>query len=65
MHVSEVIELLRNAKRPLFHVGQGVRIAGAIDEFMGFVEAHGIPFVTARNANDICASDHPLCIGRP
>lgn len=65
MPVSQVIKLLRVSKRPLIHVGQGVRIAGAIEHFFRLVESLQIPFVTARNANDICASDHPLYIGRP
>lgn len=59
-----VANLLRHAKRPLVHVGQGVRLAGALDDFFQFVEGAGIPFITARNANDICASDHPNYIGR-
>ena len=63
--INEVVALLRESKRPLFHVGQGVRIAGAVTTFMSFVEKHGLPFVTARNANDICPTDHPLDIGRP
>ena len=63
MPVSEVISLLRESKRPLIHVGQGIR--GCVDDFMALIEAHLIPFVTARNANDICASDHALFVGRP
>ena len=47
----------------MLHVGQGVR--PVIDDFMHFVQAHGIVFVTARNANDICDWDHPQYIGRP
>ena len=32
---------------------------------MALVERLQVPFVTARNANDICASDHPNYVGRP
>jgi len=63
--MHRLIELLKNAKRPLIHVGQGVRLAGAIEAFFSFVESNGLPFVTARNANDICDSEHPLFVGRP
>lgn len=63
--VSGVIELLREAKRPLVHVGQGVRIAGAIEELFAFLKATRIPVLTARNGNDLIASDHELFIGRP
>ena len=58
-----VSDLLQKSKRPLFHFGNGVR--ACVDECLNFVETHGIPFVTARNANDICQSDHPLFVGRP
>lgn len=63
--VAKVVELLKFSKRPLIHVGQGVKIAGAVKEFMELVENHNLPFVTARNANDIVATDHELYVGRP
>ncbi|MBI4064649.1 MAG: thiamine pyrophosphate-binding protein [Elusimicrobia bacterium] len=63
--VSEVVELLKNSRRPLVHVGQGVRIAGAEQEFLSFVEDNNLPFVTARNINDLVDSDHDLYVGRP
>lgn len=63
--VYSVVELLRKAKRPLVHVGQGVRIAGAVQQFFEFLSLADAPFVTARNANDICDDTHPRYIGRP
>lgn len=63
--VTQVVKLLKSANRPLIHIGQGVRIAGAGKEFFKMVEALRLPFVTARNANDMVASDHELYIGRP
>jgi acetolactate synthase-1/2/3 large subunit len=63
--VSEAVALLKSAKRPLVHIGQGIRIANAIPELFKFLEAAKIPVLTARNGNDLIASDHPLYIGRP
>ena len=63
--VATVVTWIRESKRPLIHAGQGVRLAGAIDLFMRFVETQRLPFVTARNANDIVSTDHDLCVGRP
>ena len=63
--VARVVELLRNAKRPLLHVGQGIKIAGCVDAFFSLVEHHHIPFVTARNANELVEWDHRLYAGRP
>ena len=61
----ETSHLLRDAKRPLLHIGQGVRLAGAIPALHALLEKCRIPVVTARNGNDLIASDHPLYIGRP
>lgn len=63
--VEAVLAVLRQAKRPLVHVGQGVRLAGAIEELMRFLHAARIPVVTARNGNDLIDSSHPLYVGRP
>lgn len=63
--IQEVVALLGRSRRPLIHVGQGVRIAGAEAEFLDLITEFGIPFVTARNANDLVATDHPLHVGRP
>lgn len=63
--VARIVELLRASKRPLLHAGQGIRIAGAINDFRHLVEHYRLPFVTSRNANDIIESSHGLYIGRP
>ncbi|MBI1970464.1 thiamine pyrophosphate-binding protein [Candidatus Woesearchaeota archaeon] len=63
--VAAVAKLLRNAKRPLVHLGQGVRIAGAAQECFEVLETFNLPFVTARNANDMIHTSHPLFVGRP
>ena len=61
--VSEVARLLARSKRPLFHIGQGVR--HGLDEFLLLIEVLQAPFVTARNANDAVEWGHPLYVGRP
>ncbi len=63
--VAQIVKLLKSANRPLVHLGQGVRLAGAEKEFSMLVETLRLPFMTARNANDMVASDHELYIGRP
>lgn len=61
----QVVELLQSSKRPLLHVGQGVRIAGAVELLQAMQWDAGIPMLTARNGNDLVASDDPLYVGRP
>jgi acetolactate synthase-1/2/3 large subunit len=65
VNVDTVLTLLKQAQRPLLHIGQGVRWAKAEDALYRFLEASGIPVVTARNGNDLIPSDHPQYIGRP
>lgn len=63
--VERVSRQLHKAKRPLLHVGQGIRLSGAILDFIRFAEVSGIPVMTARNGNDLIPSDHPQFVGRP
>ena len=63
--VKKVIEMLKNSQRPLIHIGQGIKISKSEADFIALVESHNLPFVTARNANDVVASDHRLYVGRP
>jgi acetolactate synthase-1/2/3 large subunit len=65
VNVDTVLTLLKQAQRPLLHIGQGVRWAKAEDALYRFLEASGMPVVTARNGNDLIPSDHPQYIGRP
>lgn len=63
--VANIVDWLLTAKRPLIHVGQGVKISNSTHEFFQLIEKYNLPFVTARNANDINDWDHPLYVGRP
>lgn len=63
--VAEVVKKLKESKRPLIHVGQGVKLSQSVSDFFTLIEKNKIPFVTARNANDIVNSDHELFVGRP
>lgn len=64
-HVSKLLEMIKKAERPVFMVGNGVRLAGAYEIFQELVEKLGIPVVTAFNAHDLITSDHPYYAGRP
>jgi acetolactate synthase-1/2/3 large subunit len=62
--VAEVIQRLRDAKRPVIMAGTGVRAAKAIAEFESVIRRLGIPVTTAW-AHDLIASNDPLYCGRP
>lgn len=63
--VDKVALLLKQAKRPLIHIGQGVRISGAEKKIFNLIDAHQIPFVTAMNGLDLMDYSHPLNAGYP
>lgn len=63
--MEKVLDKIREAKRPVFYVGNGIRIAGAYEVFLEAVELLGIPVVTGWNIQDAIWDEHPLYAGRP
>jgi acetolactate synthase-1/2/3 large subunit len=63
--VSIAIELLNRADRPIMLLGNGVRLANALDELHSLLEALRIPVLTTWKTADIVSEDHPFYIGRP
>ena len=59
-----VLEKIRNAKRPVFYAGFGIRLSGAYEAFRRVLEKLNIPVVTYWNAIDLIETDHPLYCGR-
>lgn len=62
--IKTVLEKIRNAKRPVFHAGYGIRLSGGYEAFRRAVEKLNIPVVTYWNAVDLIEDDHPLYCGR-
>ncbi|HTL67914.1 MAG TPA: thiamine pyrophosphate-binding protein [Lacunisphaera sp.] len=62
--VSAALQRLRAAERPLLWLGVGIRMAGAADEVVGFIEALGVPALVTWSAIDMVPSAHPLVVGR-
>lgn len=63
---ERILEELRQAKRPLILAGNGVRLAGGVDNLRRVIEVTGVPLVTSRkNGIDILPADHALYFGRP
>jgi acetolactate synthase I/II/III large subunit len=61
-----ILDELRGAERPLILAGNGVRLAGAVEDLRRLVEFAGVPLVTSRkNGIDMLPADHPLYFGRP
>jgi acetolactate synthase-1/2/3 large subunit len=63
--VARAIAMLNEAERPVILAGNGIRLAGAMDEFLRVVERLNIPVLTTWLGLDLIPADHPLCFGRP
>lgn len=62
--VQTVLKKLREAKRPVFYAGYGIRLSGAYDLFRGVIEKLNIPVVTYWNAVDLIEDENELYCGR-
>ena len=62
--VQNVIEKIKNAKRPVLYAGNGIRLSGGYSEFRKAVEKLGIPVCTYWDSIDIIETEHPLYVGR-
>jgi acetolactate synthase-1/2/3 large subunit len=63
--ISEILQRIKQAKRPVILAGSAVRSSGAYENFLCLIDKLQIPVVTAWNAHDIIWDDHPLYCGRP
>jgi len=63
--VAETLQRIRQAQRPVFLAGNGIRLARAADAFREVIELLNIPVQTAIGAHDLIPSDHRLFFGRP
>ena len=62
--IQIVLKKIRNAKRPVFHAGYGIRLSGGYEKFRSVAEKLNIPIVTYWNAVDLIEDENPLYCGR-
>lgn len=62
--VRTVLEKIKNAKRPVFHAGYGIRLSGGYEAFRRVADKLNIPIVTYWNAVDLIEDENPLYCGR-
>ena len=63
--INRILLNLKKSKRPLIHLGHGVRLSGSQKIVKKFFDKYKIPFVVTWNADDIIPSNHPMYSGRP
>lgn len=64
MQLDTVAAMIQGAKRPVFILGNGIRLAGAADMLPAMVDKLKTPFLMAWNGVDMLDSNHPLNYGR-
>lgn len=62
--IQDVLDKIKNARRPVLHAGYGIRLSGAYETFRSVMEKLNIPVVTYWNAVDLIEDEHPLYCGR-
>ncbi len=63
--ITEALQLLSQAERPVIVAGGGVTSSGARTELIALAEKLSIPVATSLNAKNMFPYDHPLAVGVP
>lgn len=64
-NVDGIIHEINNAERPIILAGNGVRLSGALDEFLQLIDKTKIPVLLTWKALDFLPENHELFVGRP
>lgn len=64
VQIASVADKLRQARRPLLWLGNGIRLAGAVSQIPKLLEILGVPALVSWAGADMIDSDHPLVVGR-
>ena len=62
--VQTILSKIKNAKRPVFYAGNGIRISGGFENFKEVVRKLNIPVVTGWDSIDAIYDTHELYVGR-
>ncbi|WP_461453536.1 thiamine pyrophosphate-binding protein [Mucilaginibacter sp.] len=62
--IKNIAEKLYKAKRPVFWLGHGIRLAGAYDLITSLIEKYNVPSLVTWAGIDMVDSYHPLIYGR-
>lgn len=62
--IKKILDKIENSSRPVLFPGNGVRLAGAMDDFHELVKVLGVPVITGMSSVDAMESEDPLFVGR-
>ncbi|MCL4512110.1 MAG: thiamine pyrophosphate-binding protein [Bacteroidetes bacterium] len=61
--MGRILEWLKKAERPVFWIGNGIRLAGGQDLVHSLMEKFPVPFLTAWNGADLVPTNHARHFG--
>ena len=62
--IRQSLDKIEKSRRPVLFPGNGVRLAGAMDDFQKLVNILGVPVITGMSSVDAMESEHPYFAGR-
>jgi len=62
--IKEIVEHLNLSKRPLFWLGNGIRLSGAVSQVEDLINKFNIPTLVSWAGIDLIDSNNPLVFGR-
>lgn len=63
--IQNVINKIRNAKRPVLNLGNGIHIANCVDLARKVADKLNIPVALAFDSSDLMPTENPLYVGQP
>ncbi len=63
--INKIVSKLKKSKRPVIHLGHGVKLSGAKKIVKSFFNKYQIPLLLTWNADDLVHSNHKMYFGRP
>jgi acetolactate synthase I/II/III large subunit len=63
--IDQVVDILKNSKKPLFLAGNGIKLSKSVELFKNKLEKIQIPVMLTWSGIDILEETHPLYFGRP
>lgn len=64
-YARQTVDLLKQARRPVLLLGNGVRIAGAENELQNVIDRLTVPILLSRRGADLLPDDQVFNFGRP
>jgi acetolactate synthase-1/2/3 large subunit len=61
----KVLSMIEKSQRPVIMAGYGIRISGAVNDFLKLVKMLGIPVLTTWKGADLLTDKNPYFFGRP